>query len=196
MNIMWTNMIRRLSKHFGIILLIVGVWLALRPNQVAGHNGGEPRLVDVIAGDFRLSVWTLPVPLVTGELNFIVFVAESSTEDENAFVRANIPVLDANIELIIESDVSGERYIVSPDHERATNKLFYETYIELDQPGNYTGIVLVESDGKMGEASFSFELAQGFVEINWFRYSGFAVLVVAVGWFIWQMRLDKHGDEV
>lgn len=177
------------------LLLVIGLLLILQPDQTLAHNGGEPRLVDVEAGDFRLSVWTLPVPLETGELNFIVFVAESSTEDGNAFVRANTPVLDASIELIIEPDSGGEPLIVQPDHERATNKLFYETYFDLDEVGSYSAIVSVEADGKAGEAGFSFELAQGIVEINWFRYSGIAVLIVAVGWFIWQLRQDQQDEE-
>ena len=186
---------RHFAKLLFLFLLTIGFWLILQPNAAIAHNGGEPRLVDVEAGDFRLSVWTLPVPLETGELNFIVFVAESSTEGENAFVRANTPVLDADIELIIEPDSGGEPLIVKPDHERATNKLFYETYFELEEAGSYTAFVTVESDGKVGEAGFSFELAQGLVEINWFRYSGIAVLIVAVGWFIWQLRLDQQDEE-
>ncbi|MFK7801337.1 MAG: hypothetical protein AB8G95_06885 [Anaerolineae bacterium] len=185
---------RKLSKLVGSLLFVLGILLVVQPARVLGHNGGEPRLVDVQAGDFRLSVWTLPVPLVTGEQNFIVFVAESAEDDENSFVRANTPVLDANIELTLIRDNGGESLTVSPDHERATNKLFYETYFELEEAGSYTGIVSVEHNGKMGEAGFSFEVAQGLIEINWFRYSGFAVLLVAVGWFIWQMRLDNEED--
>ena len=184
------------SKLIFSLLLVIGILLILHPNPAAAHNGGEPRLVDVEAGDFRLSVWTLPVPLETGELNFIVFVSESSTEDENAFIRANTPVLDANIELFIEPEGGGERLVVNPDHELATNKLFYETYFDLLEPGRYTAFVSVESDGKRGEAEFSFELAQGSIEINWFRYSGIAVLCVAVGWFIWQVRQDRQEDNV
>ena len=109
---------RHFAKLLFLFLLTIGFWLILQPNAAIAHNGGEPRLVDVEAGDFRLSVWTLPVPLETGELNFIVFVAESSTEGENAFVRANTPVLDADIELIIEPDGGGEPLVVKPDHEK------------------------------------------------------------------------------
>jgi len=188
-------MYRNFSKIIRLILLVVGIWLVFQPNLASSHNGGEPRLVDVKAGDFRLSVWTLPVPLETGELNFIVFVAESSTADENSFVRANTPVLDAEIELIIEPDSGDELLKIKPDHERATNKLFYETYVDLNESGSYTGIVSVTSDdGKTGEASFSFVVAQGITEINWLRYSGFALLFVAVGWFVWQLRLDYQED--
>ncbi|MFT5195631.1 MAG: hypothetical protein ACI9EW_000062 [Cellvibrionaceae bacterium] len=185
---------RTSSKLGGIFLLIIGLMLVAPSGQVFGHNGGEPRLVDIEAGDFRLSVWSLPVPLVTGEQNFIVFVAESSIADENSFVRANTPVLDANIELVVQADEGGEPFVIKPDHERATNKLFYETYFILDDPGSYTGIVSVEADGKMGEAGFSFEVAQGTIEINWLRYSGFAVLAVAIAWFVWQIYLDKKQE--
>lgn len=171
-----------------VLLLALGLFLVMGPFPASGHNGGEPRLVDVEAGDFRLSLWTLPVPLVTGEVNFIVFVAESS--DQDTFVRANTPVLDANVEMILERD-GGETIFVEPNHDSATNQLFYETYFELTEPGSYTGIVSVESDGKTGEAGFSFEVGQGILEINWFQYSGFAVLAVAIGWFVWQIRQDQ-----
>ncbi len=66
------DMNRKLSKLVGVLLFTLGIWLVIQPNVVIAHRGGEPRLVDVEAGDFRLSVWTLPVPLVTGEQNFIV----------------------------------------------------------------------------------------------------------------------------
>ena len=190
-------MYRNFSKIISLIPLTVGIWLVFQPNLTSGHNGGEPRIVDVKAGDFRLSVWTLPVPLETGELNFIVFVAESSISEENSFVRANTPVLDADIEMIIEPDGGGELLKIKPNHDLATNKLFYETYFAINEPGNFTGTVLVTSDdGKTGEASFSFEVAQGITEINWLRYSGFATLLVAIGWLVWQSRLDYQDSIV
>lgn len=181
------------SRLASLFLFVFGVLLIIGPFPAAGHNGGEPRLVDVEAGDFRLSVWSLPVPLVTGEANFIVFVAESS--DQDSFVRANTPVLDANVELTIERDGDGSPIVVRPDHEIATNLLFYETYFELTEVGSYSGIVSVESEGKTGEAGFNFEVGQGLLEINWFRYSGFAVLAVAIGWVVWQMRQDQQEAE-
>ncbi len=181
------------SKISLVLFLALGLTMLIGPFTAAGHNGGEPRLVDVEAGDFRLSVWTLPVPLVTGEVNFIVFVAESSNQD--SFVRANTPVLDADVTLTIEPDDGGEAIIVQPDHEIATNQLFYETYFELTEPGSYTGNVSVESNGRVGEAGFSFDVGQGLIEINWFRYSAFAVLFVAIAWFVWQIRQENLATE-
>ncbi|MEM8857386.1 MAG: hypothetical protein AAGD96_03645 [Chloroflexota bacterium] len=179
------------------LLFILGLLLIIQPKTVFGHRGGTPRLVDVEAGDFRISVWTLPAPLETGEANFIAFVAKSTTtENENNFVRATSPVLDAEIEMILQPSDGGDPIVVRPDHQAATNKLFYETYFDLAESGEYTGIIRVKSEGQFGEAEFAFEAAQGTVEINWFRYSGIAVLAVAVGWFIFQLRKDSQEEEV
>ena len=84
---------------------------------VQAHRGGTPRIVNVDGGDFQLSVWTLPNPLVTGEANFIAYVAEASSQTESEFGRAPTPVLDANIEIFIEPIGSGTQIIVQPDHE-------------------------------------------------------------------------------
>ncbi|MEM9774928.1 MAG: hypothetical protein AAF902_10125 [Chloroflexota bacterium] len=190
-------MTRQSEKILQTLLFTLGLLLVLQTPDASAHRGGEPRLVDVEAGDFRLSVWTLPVPLETGEANFIAFVAESTTnESENSFVRANTPVLDAEIEMILKPIDGGDPIVLKPDHEEATNKLFYETYFELIDEGGYEGVIRVESGDRSGTADFSFDAARGTVEINWFRYSGIAVLIVAVGWFIFQLRQDDKEEEV
>ena len=94
--------------------------------------------------------------------------------------------------MIIEPVGGGEAIRVEPGHEAATNKLFYESYFELLDSGEYTAIISVESAGKTGEAGFNFEIAQGAVEINWFRYSGFSLIFVAIGWFVWQIRQERQ----
>lgn len=187
---------RKMSKIMFVLLFVLGLLLSIQTPDALAHRGGEPRLVDVEAGDFRLSVWTLPVPLETGEVNFIAFVAESETsEDENSFVRANTPVLDADIEMILRPLDGSDPIVVKPDHEEATNKLFYETYFELLNAGEYEGTIRVESEGRFGEADFSFEAARGTVEINWFRYSGIVVMLIAVGWFVYQLRQDSQDSK-
>lgn len=185
----------RSAKLIFSLLVLAAVFLILQPASTSAHNGGEPRLVDVEAGDFRLSVWTLPVPLKAGDLNFIVFVAESSASGGSTFVRANTPVLNADIKLTITPDDGGKSLVVYPSHARSVNKLFYEAYFRLDEVGSYKAVVLVESNGKTGTANFDFDLLQGAADINWFRYSGIAVLVVAIGWFVWQVQLDRLEDE-
>lgn len=174
-------------------MLTAGVLLLLTPQLVFAHRGGEPRLVDVESGPFRISVWTLPVPLEAGELNFIVFVAQSS--DQNELIRSTSPVLDANIELIIEPIDGGRPLVIRPDHLEATNKLFYESYFELLEPGEYSAVVTVESEGETGEVDFTFELERGLLEINWFRYAGLSLIAVVFGWFGWQVREErKYGE--
>lgn len=183
------------SKVIPIVVAVLALVFIVSPRSVLSHNGGEPRIVDVEAGDFRLSVWTLPVPLQTGDLNFIVYAAESSAQGE--FVRSTSPVLDANIELIIEPIEGGSPIVIRPNHGEATNNLFYESYFELLEPGEYNAIVSVESnDGRTGEAGFSFVLAKGALDINWFQYSGYALIAVVLGWFVWQIRQEKRFKEV
>ncbi len=184
-----------IKRILPVVILVLALVFIVNPRSAFSHNGGEARIVDVEAGDFRLSVWTLPGPLEAGDLNFIVYAAESSQQGE--FVRSTSPILDANIEVIIEPIRGGTPIIVRPNHGEATNNLFYESYFELLEPGEYRAIVSVESnDGRMGEAGFDFVLARGVLDINWFQYSGFALIAVVIGWFAWQIREEKRLKEV
>lgn len=50
-----------------LLLLLVLSW----PTRVATHGSGTPRLVNIIAGPYRLWVWSLPDPIRVGETHII-----------------------------------------------------------------------------------------------------------------------------
>lgn len=163
---------------FGVILLSV----LLSYSQTFAHAGGEPLLINAEAGPFFISVWGLPRPIVTGETNFVVFVAEDLSDGTQ---RANSPILNADITLILTpNDAASQPIIVDATHSLATNKLFYESYFDLISPGDYSGEVQVTFEGKSGTAIFPFVVTRAPLTVNWFLYSTIAAVIITAGWFL------------
>lgn len=181
------------SSRLTLLIALTLIWATyavLAAGRVSGHAGGDPLVINQPAGPFFVSVWSLPKPLTTGEANFIVFVAE---EIANGSQRANSPVLNASLALDLTSMTDGESILAEPTHRVATNKLFYESYFELFEPGDYMGTLTVEFDGRQGEISFPFLVEQAEVEINWFLYSTLASIILTVGWLMAQITNQEIG---
>ena len=172
----------------GIFLILGNTWLV---GSVAAHAGGTPLIVNELAGDFVVSVWSLPNPLARDvESNFIAFVAEGEDFDQ---LRAATPVLGAAIEFTFSKGL--QSFDLAATHERATNKLFYESYPTFSDGGTWTVDMRVTHEGLSGEAQFLVEVTEPEPEINWLLYGGIGLVVIAVGWFVWQSMNDDE-DEV
>ena len=170
----------------GILLISIGFTHALE-----AHAGGTPRIVNEPAGDFVISVWSLPDPITPDvESNFVVFVADGEGFELS---RAATPVLGAEIELVFAQGSDELTYAAT--HERAANKLFYESYLTLPSMGAWTVDVSVAFEGKQGEAQFVVDVAQGEAQINWLLYGGIGLVVIAVAWFVWQSFSEDDEDE-
>lgn len=175
-------------------LLILGSWLALifyssTPHPTAAHAGGTPLIVNEPAGPFLVSIWSLPNPVVSNEDANLIVALASPSEDPNS--RAGLVVLNADIEIELTDESGWETVTVRPNHDTATNKLFYEAYFEFPNGGMWTGEVTVAKDGDEGTAVFSLPVEQGEstgLEINWMLVGGTAVLLIGLIWFVWQSR--------
>lgn len=171
---------KKLIHHIIFPLLLL---LALWPVAAWGHGGGRPQIVREPAGPFLVSVWSLPDPLTVGEVNLIVLVTSSEEGSLDQYV------LDADIGLALTHDRSGEVVTAQATHDEAVNKLFYESYFDVESGGGWTGEVTVTAGGQSGTAEFPLEIeGPEPAGINWTLYGGIAVAVVAGGWFLLQAR--------
>lgn len=153
----------------------------------AAHGGGTPQLISQTAGPFLLSVWTVPEPITEGEVHFVVALAEPS---DNA--RSGVVVLDAIVDMVLESLDSGERIVTAATHEQSDNKFFYEASVQLPESGRWRATLNASKDGQVGTAAFEFDVARPPLNINWGLIGGAAIVLLAVIWFIWQAREGKR----
>jgi hypothetical protein len=142
---------------------------------VLAHGGGDLVAGPEQAGPYILSVWVNPPqPRTEQPLHFTVGVAEPDN-------RA--AVLDAEV-MITMRPVDGDlNPITSPaTTEQSINKLFYETDLNLVQPGLYlTTIAVTGSDGE-GELSLELNVKPP-SPFNWFLIGlGGILLVLVLGW--------------
>ncbi len=153
----------------------------------AAHAGGTPLIINEPAGTFLVSLWSLPNSLVANqEANLIVALASPSPELNT---RAGLVVLNADIDITLTTADGRETVTVQPTHAQATNKLFYEGYFVFPLEGEWQGEIRVSKDGESGTATFSVLVEpDGGREINWFLIGGTAVLLIGLGWFLWQSR--------
>lgn len=171
--------------------LLVAISLITPEGQAEAHAGGQPQLINGQAGPFLVSVWSLPNPLVSGDVNFILAVAETQTING---IDEAVVVLDADVELIFTSE-DGETIRVDATHQNATNKLFYEAYFELPEAGEWNAVVNVNYEGESGSVPFVASADTPPLNINWTLLGGIALVLLAVGWFIWQAR-QGNDDEM
>lgn len=173
--------IKRLAITLPVLLLLVTQGLSVR-----AHGGGQLVAGPVQTGPYTLSVWVNPPQPRAGEpLHFTVGVAAP----ENG-----APVLDTEI-LVTMQAIAQDSAPVSAlaTTDQSINKLFYETDLEVTQPGRYLATVGVV--GPKGEGELSLELdVKSPSPINWFLF-GLAglLLVLALAW--WRTRRSREGDK-
>ncbi|MEM7800646.1 MAG: hypothetical protein AAF633_15740, partial [Chloroflexota bacterium] len=176
--------VRRSGIPFGLplsvicLLLVFLVQILALPESASAHAGGEPLVINQPAGPFFVSVWALPKPLVIGEANFIVFVAEEVSSGGN---RANTPVLNADLSLELAAVDTDQSVRLTPSHAISTNKLFYESYVDIDEANNYMATLEISFEGRRGEITFPINVDAAPIEINWFLYSSLAAIILSVG---------------
>lgn len=175
-----------------ILTLTFAIWLAgwlfsYAPTPTAAHAGGTPIIISRPAGDFLISLWSLPNPVVANEpANLIVALAAPSPELNT---RAGLVVLEAEIEIVLTTAVGQETVTVQPSHEQATNKLFYEGYFEFPQDGEWSGEIVVNKGEAQGMTTFNMFVEPGEEgAINWLWVGTTAVFLIGLIWFVWQSR--------
>ncbi len=169
--------IRRIGLVF-FLTLAVGLWLA-QAGLVKAHGGGYPQLTNAEAGPYRVSVWTQPHPLTAGPAHFSVAVFTPLAEGLNT----GLPVLDANVELILiphDSDSAGQ--VLPIRRTNSVNKLYYETDVELPTTGRWDVEIIVSGDAGVGRTGFSLDVQSPPVENNWVVWGSVAIVTLAALW--------------
>ncbi len=120
------------------------------------HGGGTPQLVNATAGPYRVTVWTQPAPLTTGETHLTVAVTEPPAAGTGTG-ESGPPVLNASVTLTF-SPLSGSAapFTAQATHESAVNKLLYETDLHLPAAGRWQ--VDIEVTGAEGSGHTNFQL--------------------------------------
>ena len=113
---------RVLQSKIGALALLFG---ALAPASLLAHAGvGVQHLNNVLAGPYRVFVWSDPEPPQVGEYHVTVALTENKEGDSTGLAGA--PVLDAYVIVEITHRESGETFRARATHDDALNKLFYE----------------------------------------------------------------------
>ena len=165
-----------MRKQSGIFLAFLAL-LSLVPASLLAHGGGQLVAGPDPVGPYEVSVWVNPPQPRAGEpIHFTVGVA---TPGDRA------PVLDARI-LVTMQDVGQAFPAVSAQAttEQSVNRLFYETDLEVAQPGTYRAHFDVA--GPEGAGALAFELAVEHASpVNWFLVGlGGLALVLVLGWWL------------
>lgn len=83
---------QRIQQWRWWLVLLVASW----PTVVMAHGNGAPRLVNVVAGPYRLWVWSLPDPMRMGEAHLSVAVEEAvpASTLQSSAIAVQITVLN------------------------------------------------------------------------------------------------------
>jgi len=161
-------------------------FLFIQVLSAAAHGGGQLVAGPVQSGPYTFSVWVNPPQPRTGApLHFTVGLADP---------HDGAPILDARILIRIESRTGGLPPITAEaTTEQSVNRLFYETDIDVEQPGPY--LVTTSATGPGGEGNVVIELdVDPPSRVNWFLLGLVGLsLVLILGW--WQARRGRADGE-
>ena len=163
-------------------------WLILAVPAWA-HTGGVLYLANEPAGPYEISTWVLPQLLTTAEpvhLDILVLKPVPDGQASQDFV------LGADI-LVRASSLEGDLIVVesSATNIDVQNELFYESFLELEQPGKWQFEIIVDSVDGVGQASFE-AIIEKDTKINWFLIGGLAVVVIAAAIFVMRSRPETE----
>jgi hypothetical protein len=165
---------RQLAATLTVLLFLIGQ--ALSPTlPVKAHGGGELVAGPIQAGPYIVSVWVNPPQPRTQELtHFTVGLAEPQNRAAvlDAQVIVTMKLLDSDLESVSSPATT----------EQSINKLFYETDLELSDPGRYLTSIDVRGPEGQGQVSLELEVKPP-SPFNWFLIGlGGIVIVMVLGW--------------
>ncbi len=119
------------------VTMLVLLFAALSPSQLLAHAGvGIQHLNNVLAGPYRVFVWSDPEPPTVGEYHVTVALTENIEGDATGLAGA--PILDAFVTVEITHVETGETLSARATHDDALNKLFYEASFAPDEGGAWS----------------------------------------------------------
>lgn len=162
---------KRSRLHWWLLLLLAISW----PASATAHGSGTPRLVNVLAGPYRLWVWSLPDPIRVGETHFIVAVEESTAPAAQPLTPAAIAV---QITISARNQAQAPFTLATSKQDR-----FLQTYYETDFPmpavGEWQATVQVSGPAGVGSATFAFASLPP-QQVNWELVIGGGIMLLAL----------------
>lgn len=162
------------NKAAGLFILLTVVMLA-RFTSLAAHGIGTPRLQNVDAGPYTLSVWTDPNPLRTEATHVVVAVVDPVT-------RSPV-VTDVEVTVRMRSRAFPFREVVQVAPTDQTNRLFYAAEFNGKlSPGEWdVGVAAAGPAGVTEEVTFTVDVT-GTRRPNYMAIALGAVAVIVVIW--------------
>ena len=109
--------------------------------------GGGTRVIagDEAVGPYRLFITSSPDPAQPGKVTFVVRITDPKTGE-------TVKTADVRVSLALpESDVTLD---APATHEDAGNPVDYAAHVQIDQPGQYEGIIRVTAAAGPAEVKF------------------------------------------
>ncbi|MEZ4737537.1 MAG: hypothetical protein R3E79_61460 [Caldilineaceae bacterium] len=169
----WTQ-IRHRSALWLLVVLVLG-WVT----PVAAHGSGTPRLVNVIAGPYRLWVWSLPDPIRVGEVHISVAVEEVASPP----TPQTMPT-DFAVQLTISAlDQSHQPFTLSASKQERFLQTYYEADFTMPAVGQWQADISITGPAGVGAMAFPFAVLPP-QRVNWILVLWSIVAVVATGWVL------------
>lgn len=177
-------MMRKWHLLLGALLLLVFTSI---PSLAEAHGtDGRPILINARSNDFIISAWLAPDPLVPDVDSHLAVAL--SVPGEGSVSSAGQIVLDAQMGLTItplDANTDPIRREMGPV---PAGTLFYEADLMFLETGRYDLALTIQHPSGSGSVSTEIEVVNPPLQINWLLVGGISVVVLAVGWFIWQSR--------
>ena len=150
---------------------------AFSASLVTAHGGGDLIAGPVQAGPYLISVWVNPPePRALEPIHFTVGLAS---------LKDGSPLLDANIQVEMQAQNGESAPVVAPaTTEQSVNKLFYETDMEVSEPGLYETTYSVTGPDGEGAITLIVEVKPP-SKVNWLMIglAGLGLVIILGWWF-------------
>ncbi len=170
------------------VRVITLLFLLLVPFAETAQAHGEDRVLqlqDVEAGPYRLTAWTAPGVLRTGEIHVETVVL---TDDQ-------VPTLDVLVQVIVTPLAATSRPTVAIARPPQQSGVIQEAAFRLMQPGSYRVDVRIQgANGEQGVAGFAMEV----VAVSWLTkaliYLQWIIALLAGAWLIFVAKSTWVGE--
>jgi hypothetical protein len=144
------SIVRPGARQLAGLILLAALFSLLNGVQARAENlgpGGGSRVIagDEAVGPYRLFITSSPDPAQPGKVTFVVRITDPKTGEtvKTADVRVSLALPESNVTLDAPAT-----------HEDAGNPVDYAAHVQIDQPGQYEGIIRVTAAAGPAEVKF------------------------------------------
>ncbi len=134
-------------------------------------------------GPYRLFVWVQPSPPQVGEYHVTVALTEALPDDPTGLNGP--PVFDAEIQVRLVPQESGQTLEATATHEGADNPVFYEARFQVPRPGTWAVHIQIAGPKGTGQARYTEHFAPAPFPWGPWALGGGVLLAVVGGMGLW-----------